>query len=166
MVKSTLTWGLLVLFFIQPGNGGNDLISDCNVVWDSPSKNSWGSMPIGNGDIGLNVWVEENGDLLFYIGKTDAWSENARLLKLGRIRVGVDPNPFKKGTTFRQELRLREGEIRIETLRDFMREAVEIGTSTDAQLRASLQTRGKSTLSAGSDPRTRSRRESATSCGR
>ena len=36
----------------------------CNVVWDSPSKNSSGSMPIGNGDIGLNTWVEENGDLL------------------------------------------------------------------------------------------------------
>ncbi len=30
-----------------------------NVIWDSPSKNSSGSMPLGNGETGLNVWVEE-----------------------------------------------------------------------------------------------------------
>jgi hypothetical protein len=30
----------------------------CNVVWDSPSRNSHGSMPLGNGDIGINAWVE------------------------------------------------------------------------------------------------------------
>jgi hypothetical protein len=84
-----------------------------NVVWDSPSKNSAGSMPTGNGDIGLNVWVEENGDLLFYIGKTDAWSETVRLLKLGRIRVRISPNPFDSGQPFRQTLHLRNGEIEI-----------------------------------------------------
>lgn len=39
-----------------------------NVVWDSPSRDSSGSMPLGNGDIGANVWVEENGDLVFYVG--------------------------------------------------------------------------------------------------
>jgi len=32
-----------------------------NVVWTSQSKNSGGSMPVGGGGIGLNVWVE-NGD--------------------------------------------------------------------------------------------------------
>jgi hypothetical protein len=37
------------------------------VVWDTPSRDSSGSMPLGNGDIGLNVWVEEEGDLLFYL---------------------------------------------------------------------------------------------------
>ena len=30
-------------------------------------------MPLGNGDIGLNVWIEEGGDLLFYISKADAF---------------------------------------------------------------------------------------------
>ena len=35
-----------------------DLLGAYNVVWDSPSKDATGSMPIGNGDIGLNVWVE------------------------------------------------------------------------------------------------------------
>lgn len=84
-----------------------------NVVWETPSRDSSGSMPLGNGDIGLNAWVEEDGDLLFYIGKTDAWSENARLLKVGRIRVHLEPNPFRKGMPFRQTLHLRQGEIAI-----------------------------------------------------
>ena len=70
-------------------------------------------MPIGNGDIGLNVWVEENGDLLFYISKTDAWSGNGRLLKLGRVRVKIYPNPMKSGMSLKQELHLKQGEIRI-----------------------------------------------------
>ena len=93
--------------------GSEDPLSQYNVVWGTPSKGSSGSMPIGNGDIGLNVWVEEGGDLLFYISKTDAWSENARLLKLGRVRVKLLPNPFEKGMPFKQTLKLRQGEIEI-----------------------------------------------------
>ena len=88
-------------------------VSDYNVVWDSPSADCNGSMPIGNGDIGANVWVEENGDLLFYISKTDAWDEHARLVKLGKIRVSLTPNPFAKGNAFKQELDLRNGVIHI-----------------------------------------------------
>lgn len=70
-------------------------------------------MPLGNGDIGLNVWGEAGGDLLFYISKTDAWDENSRLLKLGRVRVSLSPNPFVSGQPFRQELDLASGCIRI-----------------------------------------------------
>src|ERR1700679_875658 len=43
------------------------------VSWDEPGPGSSASMPLGNGDIGLNVWVDPGGDLLFYISKTDAW---------------------------------------------------------------------------------------------
>lgn len=82
-----------------------------NVVWDSPSVNSQGSMPLGNGDIGMNVWVEGNGDLYFYLSKTDAWSENGQLLKLGKIRISLEPNPFAIGKPFRQELKLTDGEM-------------------------------------------------------
>ena len=34
------------------------------VVWDTPSGDSRGSMPLGNGDLGANVWVEPSGDLV------------------------------------------------------------------------------------------------------
>jgi len=84
------------------------------VTWDSPSRDSSGSMPLGNGDIGINLWVEENGDLLFYVSKTDAWSENMRLLKLGRVRVKFEPNPFAAGARFRQSLKTETGTIEIE----------------------------------------------------
>lgn len=85
-----------------------------HVRWDSPSAGAIGSMPLGNGDIGLNVWAEEDGDLLFYIGKTDAWSESGRLLKLARVRIALEPNPFRAGRAFLQELDLETGSIRIE----------------------------------------------------
>jgi len=84
-----------------------------DVVWDSPSRDSWGTMPIGNGDIGLNVWVEESGDLLFYIGKTDLWDDNSRLLKLGRVRFKISPNPYQQGRRFLQTLRLRNATLEV-----------------------------------------------------
>jgi len=71
-------------------------------------------MPLGNGEVGLNVWVEEGGDLLFLVSRTDAWSETCRLLKLGRVRVHLDPNPFAPNLPFRQTLALRSGRIEIE----------------------------------------------------
>ncbi len=76
------------------------------LTWDSPSRNSSGSMPLGNGEVGVNFWVEEDGDLLFYVSRTDAWSESATLLKLGRVRVSFDPNPFVRGLPFEQALKL------------------------------------------------------------
>lgn len=90
----------------------SDEIDRSNVVWESPVEDARGSMPVGNGDIGLNVWVEPSGDLLFFIGKTDAWDENMRLLKLNKVRVRFEPALDVKGD-FRWELRLREGVVEI-----------------------------------------------------
>jgi hypothetical protein len=71
------------------------LLNAYNEVWTSPSTNgSPGSMPIGNGDITANVWVENDGDLMMYLGKSDSWSEGTRLLKIGRERIHLFPNPF------------------------------------------------------------------------
>ncbi|MEN7974095.1 MAG: DUF5703 domain-containing protein, partial [Verrucomicrobiota bacterium] len=85
------------------------------VVWNTLGNSSLDSMPIGNGDIGLNVWTEQNGDVVFYLSKTDAWSENNRLLKLGKIRVSMSPNPFANATAFAQKLSLKKGMITIES---------------------------------------------------
>lgn len=86
-----------------------------NVVWDSPSANHHGSMPLGNGDIALNAWMTKDGDLHFYISKPDAWDDNSRLVKVGKVRVHFEPNPIAAGQTFRQELKLSEGCIEIKT---------------------------------------------------
>ena len=102
---------------VREGSGEVDLdwLDDLDVVWDSPSADEFGSMPLGNGDIGLNVWVVDDGDLLFYISKTDTWNEFRSLFKLGRVRVKFDPNPFAGRTSFEQALVLRNGEITIES---------------------------------------------------
>jgi hypothetical protein len=86
-----------------------------NVVWDSLGKGEHDSMPLGNGDICLNAWVEPNGDLVFYISKTDAWDDNARLVKVGKVRVHLEPSPFAAGAkNFRQTLCLRDATMRVE----------------------------------------------------
>ena len=89
----------------------------CNVSWDVPGPMSAQSMPIGNGDIGLNVWVEPNGDLAFYIGKTDSWSaqytDPQGLMKVGGVHVAMNPSPLVAGAPFVQLLKLHEGEIEI-----------------------------------------------------
>ena len=84
-------------------------LDECNVTWDSPSGTSFGSMPLGNGDIGLNLWVEENGDLLLYISKVDAFDAAHLLPKLGRVRF-----KFERGLrmpSFRQTLVLRNASV-------------------------------------------------------
>ena len=62
-----------------------------NVVWTSQSKSPSGSMPLGNGDIGANLWVDEQGQLCLYISKTDAFSEIGRLLKVGKVILRTKP---------------------------------------------------------------------------
>ena len=93
---------------------GQKPIDQYNVVWSSPSADPSGSMPLGNGDIGVNAWVEPSGDLVFYISKTDSWSETVRLLKIGRVRVKLTPNPLTGGGgSFRQTLKLSTAEMQV-----------------------------------------------------
>jgi len=110
----------------KPQKGGGFQGPDpYDVQWDIPGPGSSAAMPLGNGDIGLNVWAEPNGDLAFYISKTDAWGgeidrsmdpwmqQGGVLMKLGLVHVSVSPNPLTAGAPFRQTLRLHEGEILI-----------------------------------------------------
>lgn len=84
-------------------------INQYNVAWSTQSKNSSESMPLGGGDIGCNVWVE-NGDVLFYMARSGTFDENNTMLKLGRTRIQLEPNPFTGADAeFKQELNLREG---------------------------------------------------------
>jgi hypothetical protein len=91
-------------------------LSQYNVVWDTPSKDSNGSMPIGNGDIGLNAWVDPQGQICFYISKTDSWDENGRLVKIGKVNITTEPVIVFQGSEFKQELELQTGTIRISSM--------------------------------------------------
>ena len=108
-----LSLALFLLLFGCQQNSFDPLseLSKYDEVWDSPSPDYNGSMPLGNGETGLNVWMEPNGDLLFYISRTDAWDDNARLVKVGKVRVTLSPNPLTENSFFQQRLHLADGQI-------------------------------------------------------
>ena len=57
MLLGTPGLPLLVLLFLQLAEAIT-LPDSYNVVWTTQSRNSSESMPLGGGDLGLNVWVE------------------------------------------------------------------------------------------------------------
>src|SRR5271168_1077145 len=91
-----------------------DSVAANDVTWNSVGTNENDSMPLGNGDLALNVWTEQNGDIVLLVAKSDAWSENGQLLKLGRVRVKLTPNPFASPADFTQTLSLENGEVQIQ----------------------------------------------------
>ncbi|GAB3026643.1 DUF5703 domain-containing protein [Niabella terrae] len=82
-----------------------------NVVWSTQSENAAASMPLGGGGIGCNVWVENN-ELLLYFSQSGSFDENNTFLKSGRLRIRLSPDPISN-LDFRQELRLADGSIYI-----------------------------------------------------
>lgn len=93
-----------------------------NVVWDSPSTDSSGSMPLGNGETGINLWVEKStGDVVLYLARGDAWTENVvlyrgdyGLAKVGRVRVKLGNAAFLNPTSYRQEFDLATASVTVE----------------------------------------------------
>ncbi len=94
-------------------DAGN-LVRPYNVVWESPSVDASGQMPLGNGDIAAGVYAIEDGDLYLLLAKNDALTYNGDIFKTGRARVSLSPNPFAKGKPFKQKLDLATGSILIE----------------------------------------------------
>ena len=88
------------------------VLENYNQIWTSQSENSSESMPLGGGDIGVNVWVEK-GNVYFYFSKSGTFDEHNTLLKLGRIKIELIPNPFKDNNGFHQELKLKDGYVEV-----------------------------------------------------
>lgn len=82
-------------------------------VWTSQSRDSSESMPLGGGDLGLNVWVEGD-ELLFYVCRSGSYDEHNTLLKAGRVRLKIEGG--EAAAPFRQTLRLADGSMRVELL--------------------------------------------------
>lgn len=102
---------LLLIFFISGSAQG---VPQFNVTWDELGINENSSMPLGNGDISVNAWTEQNGDLVMLIGKTDSWSENALLYKVGQIRISLSPNPFV-GNKIKQCLTISNARLEVKS---------------------------------------------------
>ncbi len=93
-MRSKIISLFLVFFTMGLSAQENHFAGANDVTWNSLGTNENDSMPIGNGDLAANLWTEQNGDLVLLLAKSDAWSENGQLLKLGRVRVRLLPNPF------------------------------------------------------------------------
>jgi alpha-L-fucosidase 2 len=119
-MKSLLAPSILALMAVATPARANaspvlEQLAAHNVVWDSPSADMHGSMPVGNGDLAANFWVEPSGDLVFYLSKSDSWDGDQELLKLGRVRIRLDKPFLRDGRPFRQELDLARGCIVVES---------------------------------------------------
>lgn len=103
---------------------GKDWLDAYNPCWTTQSRNSSESMPCGGGDIGMNVWVEDD-EVFLYLSRSGVFDENNVFPKLGRVRLSFHPNPFE-GASFKQELKLRDGYVEIEAVKDGKKTVVEI----------------------------------------
>lgn len=131
-MKYLLTFLLLgLLFSCQSRFSPLEELRSYDLIWDSPSLDYNGTMPLGNGELGANVWMEESGDLLLYISRTDTWGDNSRLLKVGKVRVRLDPAPEVRTGSFSQRLNLAKG--RIEFSLGSGNEAVKLQVRVDAR---------------------------------
>ncbi|MGH8024509.1 MAG: DUF5703 domain-containing protein [Limisphaerales bacterium] len=121
--KSLLISSLLLAALpeIHATPDGFHWVRDYDVAWHSPGTNENDSMPLGNGDIAANVWMEQNGDIVVLLAKADAWTELGKLVKLGRLRIHLQPNPFVGDRAFSQTLQLESGSIEFENSRGAVR---------------------------------------------
>jgi alpha-L-fucosidase 2 len=103
---------LSAIAMAAPGDG-NPFIAANDVTWTALGTNENDSMPLGNGDVALNVWTEKNGDLVLLVAKSDSWSENGQLLKPGRARIHLEPNPFVNAASFAQTLKLETASVEL-----------------------------------------------------
>lgn len=81
-----------------PAGLATTIARSANVVWDTPvwADDGTGAMPIGNGDATAMVWVDaSSGDLRLVLGKSDAFDENSKPVKIGVLRLAFVPPLWK-----------------------------------------------------------------------
>lgn len=89
----------------------NKTAADYSFRYSGAMDNAMQSLPIGNGDIGANVWVDTAGKVHLLLSKSDAWSELYRLLKPAHVVLDIEPRPFADGADF--ELSIANGVLTI-----------------------------------------------------
>ncbi len=117
MKKRCSTFSALLVAIMGASVSAQDAgsrVGPYNVVWESPSVDASGQMPLGNGDIAAGVYAIEDDALYLLLAKNDALTYNGDIFKTGRVCVSVSPNPFQAGKSFRQTLDLETGSIVIE----------------------------------------------------
>ncbi len=68
-------------------------------------------MPCGGCDIGLNIWVEQNGGIQFYLCRSGSFDENNTLLKAGKFVLRLSPS--LNMDYFNQTLHVNDGYVSV-----------------------------------------------------
>ena len=93
-------------------------LSTFSPSFDTPSAAIADNMPIGNGELVANIWVNaSDGSLSVLLGRSDAWSSLAMPIKVGRLKLLVHPSPFLRPDSFTQKLHIENGTIEISARR-------------------------------------------------
>ena len=93
------------------------VIQRAAVTWhDADWPAELGSMPLGNGDVSANAWIErDTGDLLLYLTKSDAFDINALPIKVGRLRLSFEPPLWAPGAKgWSQTLTVANGTVAVQ----------------------------------------------------
>ncbi len=147
-MKYVLSFFLLTILSVPFATGQSNPFAAYNVTWGSLGTDENSSMPLGNGDIAVNAWTEKDGDIVLLIAKADAWSENCQLLKLGRVRISLSPNPFINSKEFTQTLEPGTGEVELKAGKNLVHIWVD---ANHPVIRIVSQTENPVTLTAASE---------------
>lgn len=91
-------------------NNKCDFNNEYIVEWNELGNSSRDSMPLGNGSVGINLWTEQNGTVVFYIASSDALDEYCRIIKLGKVIISFNKD-ILCGGNFIQRLDMKNGNI-------------------------------------------------------
>ena len=113
-MKRFISFLFCVILSFQIQAQVEDSIGNYNIIWESPSKDATGQMPLGNGDIAAGVYAIEDGDLYLLLSKNDAFTHSGDIFKTGRVRISFNPNPFVIDKSFLQTMDMKTGSVQIE----------------------------------------------------
>ena len=125
---------LCLLFCLGPPLAGAAQPHSANPRFDRTSRNGVAdNQPVGNGEVVANVWAE-NGTLALLLGRSDVFSGFVQPLKLGRVLLSFQPDPFAASVggaaDYSQVLDLESATVRC-TVTSADGEAVEISIWSD-----------------------------------
>eukprot|EP00930_Biecheleria_cincta_P085298 TRINITY_DN74697_c0_g1_i1.p1 TRINITY_DN74697_c0_g1~~TRINITY_DN74697_c0_g1_i1.p1 ORF type:complete len:802 (+),score=92.72 TRINITY_DN74697_c0_g1_i1:59-2464(+) len=89
MPRFLQVWGLCI-FSLQRCFVGIASRDAPDIVWTTLSANVSGSMPLGNGRVGVNAFSTKNNEVELWLSHTDAFDHFSNLVKVGHIVVKVN----------------------------------------------------------------------------
>ncbi len=106
---------LAILLGAAPLSLAAQKVSDFNLKFYEPGKNSWSSMPLGNGETSCQAWTDADGNIQCYIGANGARDAMDNVLKTGKLTIAFEPAIFRNATGYSEELLVSEGLFRIKS---------------------------------------------------